>query len=93
MGKASVKILEWNSKGFEEILCSEGAKQVCEQIAAQIQGRANADLTAEDTPGYKMGGKIVWAYRSNRWKYFVSTTDSATMLAEKFDQVLSKAVN
>ena len=85
--------IEWVHEGFEQILCSDGARQVCEEIATEIQGKANADLTSEDSPGFAMGGKITWAYGSKRWMYFVHTTDRATMLAEQYDQVLSKAVN
>lgn len=84
--------LEWNHSGFRQINCSEGAKQACEEIAAGIKGRADAGLTSDDTPGYEMGGKVVRAYGSDRWMYFVHTTDAATMIAEQQDQVLSKAV-
>ena len=30
--KATLKIVEWNHDGFEQILCSSGAQKVCEQI-------------------------------------------------------------
>ena len=91
--KTKIKITEWNSKGFEEILCSEGARRVCEAQGLEIQDRANSALTSEDSEGFKTGGKIVEAYGSKRWMQFVYTTDSATMQAEKLDNVLSKAVN
>ena len=87
-----VKITKFISKGFEQILCSKGAGQVCEQIAREIQEKANAGLTSEDSSGFSMGGKIDKAYGSNRWIYFVHTTDAATMFAEKYDQTLTKAV-
>lgn len=85
--------IEFISKGFEEILCSEGAQQICESYGAEIQARANEGLTSEDSEGFKTDGRIVRAYGSKRWMQFVYTTDGATMLAEKFDNVLSKAVN
>ena len=85
--------IDWIHEGFEEILCSSGAKQVCEQQAGDIQARANAGLRADDTPGYKTDGKIVNAYGSKRWMYFVYTTDAATVYAEAEDNVLSKAVS
>ena len=88
---AQVKI-EFNSEGFEQILTSEGAGSLCQQQAEAIKARADAGLTADDTPGYATGGKIVTAYGSKRWMYFVHTTDAATMFAEADDQVLSKAV-
>ena len=85
--------IEWNHEGFEQILTSEGAGNVCEQEAARIQANANSGLTSETSSGFSMGGKIVNAYGSKRWMYFVSTTDRATMCAEQYDQVLTKAVN
>ena len=87
------KITEWKSSGFEQILCSDGAKRACEDNATQIKDNADAGLTSNDTPGFATGGKIVTAYGSKRWMYFVHTTDAATMIAEQQDQVLSKAVN
>lgn len=89
---AKVKI-EFISKGFEDILCSEGAGRICEQKAKEIEDRANSGLTAKDTEGFKSGGRIVKAYGSKRWMYFIYTTDAATMYAEQDDQTLSKAVN
>ena len=88
---AKVKI-EFNSKGFEQILTSEGAGAVCEQQAEAIKERADAGLSSDNSPGYATGGKIVTAYGSRRWMYFVHTTDAATMYAEAENQVLSKAV-
>lgn len=84
--------IEFNSKGFERILTSEGARAVCEQQAEAIKERADAGLASDNSPGYATGGKIVTAYRSKRWMYFVHTTDAATMYAEAENQVLSKAV-
>ena len=86
------KITKWNSKGFEQILCSSGAQKVCEQIGNQIKERANAELRADDTPGFVTRGKVAKAYGSNRWMQFVHTTDAATMFAERDEQVLSRAV-
>ena len=84
--------LQWNHKGFADILCSDGAKQICQQIGEEIRDRANSELTSDDTPGFETGGKIVRAYGSQRWMQFVHTTDAATMIAEQNDNVLSKAV-
>lgn len=85
--------IEFNSEGFEEILTSDGAGKVCAEQAERIADNANAGLTSENTDGFKTGGKIVKAYGSKRWMYFVYTTDAATMYAEATDQTLSKAVN
>lgn len=84
--------IEFISSGFEQILCSDGAGKICEQQAERIKATADAGLTADDTPGFATGGKIVKAYGSKRWMYFVHTTDAATMFAERDEQVLSKAV-
>jgi len=85
--------IEWNHEGFEQILCSDGAGDICRQQAETIQSKANSGLTSENSEGFKMDGKIVKAYGSKRYMYFVYTTDAATMYAEASDQVLSKAVN
>lgn len=85
--------LEWIHSGFADILCSDGVKNICEEQGKRIQSKANAGLTAEDTPGFETGGKIVTAYGSKRYMQFVHTTDSATMIAEQYDNVLSEAVN
>lgn len=90
--KATFKIVEWNHDGFEQILCSSGAQKTCEQIGEQIKARANAELRADDTPGFVTRGEIVKAYGSNRWMQFVHTTDAATMFAERDEQILSRAV-
>ena len=85
--------IEWNHDGFQEILCSDGAGMVCQQEAQAIEDRANGNLSSDKTEGYKSGGKIVTAYGSKRWMYFVYTTDAETMYAEQDNQALSKAVN
>jgi len=85
--------IEWIHEGFQEILCSEGVGKVCEEQAKRIQENANSELTSETSLGFSMGGRIVNAYGSKRWMYFVNTTDYATMCAEAIDQALSKAVN
>lgn len=92
MSKTSVKI-EFISKGFEEILCSSGAGNACKQQAERIKENANAKLNSGNTKGFKSGGRIVKAYGSKRWMYFVHTTDAATMIAEQNENTLSKAVN
>lgn len=91
MSKTSVKI-KFISKGFEEILCSPGAGDICDSLAERIKDNANAGLKSENTEGFKSGGRIVKAYGSRRWMYFVHTTDAATMLAEQNDNTLIKAV-
>lgn len=84
--------IKWNSAGFRAILCSEGARQVCEQAGAEIQARANAGITSSNSVGFKMHSEYVNAYGSRRNMTFVYTTDHASMVAEAEDKVLSKAV-
>ena len=89
----STKIkIEWNHEGFEQILSSSGAGEVCSQSAKEIEARANSNIS-ENSEGFKSGGRIVTAYGSKRWMYFVYTTDRESMIAEQYDQALTKAVN
>jgi len=92
VGLKKIKI-EWNHEGFSEILCSEGAGSICDQKAKEIEDRANSNLNSENSEGFKSGGRIVTAYGSKRWMYFVYTTDKETMIAEQQEQALTKAVN
>lgn len=84
--------IEWNSKGFEEIVCSSGSGDLCRSHALRIQDAANAELTSDHTQGFMARGKIVYAYGAKRWMWFIHTTDAATMHAEALSQILSKAV-
>jgi hypothetical protein len=79
-------------EGFERILCSEGAKQVCETAGAAIQSRANSNLNDPKSAGYKMSSQNVKAYGSMRNMTFVYTTDRASIVGEAENKALSKAV-
>lgn len=88
----SVKIT-FNSKGFEQILCSDGARRVCEKAGAEIQARANSSLGEySESAGFAMSSRNVKAYGSNRNMTFVHTTDANSMRAEAENMALSKAV-
>lgn len=85
--------LEFVPKGFEEILCSEGARAACESAGSEIQARANANLNDSGSEGYAMSSRTVTAYGSLRNMTFVYTTDKASIIAEAEDKALSRAVN
>lgn len=85
--------IKFISSGFEKILCSEGAKKVCEDVGADIQSRANGSLGEySDSAGFAMSSRIVKAYGSRRNMTFVYTTDGGSMRAEAENKALSKAV-
>lgn len=79
-------------KGFQDILSSEGAREVCEQAGGIIQAQANANLNDETSKGYAMSSRFVKAYGSRRNMTFVYSTDHASMVAEAKDKALSRAV-
>lgn len=86
--------IKFNSKGFEQILCSNGAREVCEKAGAEIQNRANSNLGEySDSAGFAMSSRNVKAYGSQRNMTFVYTTDGQSMRAEAENKALSKAVN
>lgn len=84
--------LTFISEGFQQILSSDGAREVCEQAGSIIQARANANLNDENSEGYFMSSRNVYAYKSRRNMTFVHTTDHASMVAEAKDKALSRAV-
>lgn len=85
--------LTFNSKGFEDILCSAGVKKVCEDAGSEIQANANASLGEySDSAGFAMSSRTVTAYGSRRNMTFVYTTDGNSMRAEAEYKALSKAV-
>lgn len=85
--------IKFISSGFEKILCSDGAREVCEKAGAEIQNRANGSLGEyQDSAGFAMSSRIVKAYGSRRNMTFVYTTDGNSMRAEAENKALSKAV-
>lgn len=87
---ADIKI-EFNSAGFEQILCSDGAMALCEKAGKEIQARANSEL-GEGSSGFNLHSTIGSKFGSRRCITFVYTTDRASMIAESENKVLSKAV-
>jgi hypothetical protein len=88
MSTTSIKI-SFNSKGFEDILCSHGVANCINQEAMKIQSRANTIGACS----FLQSGKIGRAYGCNRYIGFVYTGDSNSMRAEATMHALEKAVN
>jgi len=86
-----IKITSWNSKGFEGILCSPGADEVCRQQAVRIQAAANAGNRFGGN-GFEIHGEIVLRFGSKRVEWFVKATDSAAIKACSEDHVLQGAI-
>lgn len=87
---ASQMKIKFISKGFKEILCSGGTKNLVTQQASIIQGTANAN----NMRGGEGFGTHTWmgGYGGGRWIASVSTTDRKSMIAEAEDKALSRAV-
>jgi len=83
--------IEFISKGFRNILNSNGVKSAVASAAEAIQERANANIH-EESEGFSMH---VWhgGYGGGRWIASVNTTDHASMVAEEEDKALSRAVS
>ena len=83
--------IKFISKGFKEILCSEGVQNLVTEVTSNIQDKANANNT-RGGKGFKaniwMGG-----YGGGRWVGSVNTTDRKSKIAEAEDKALSRAVN
>lgn len=82
--------LEFISEGFREILMSSGTKAFVESAAADIQAKANANLSRE-SEGYEVS-TIEGGYGGGRWVSFVNTTDQASCEEESENKALSRAV-
>ena len=83
--------IEFISKGFKEILNSNGTKSIVESAAKSIQRKANGNLTKK-SEGYSIN---TWHgnYGGGRYIASVSTTDHNSMVEESENKALSKAVS
>ena len=88
---ASQVRIKFNSKGFKDILCSDGVKGAVSEAASSIQSRANAN----NTRGGEGFAVSTWmgSYGGGRWVGSVSSTDRKSMVAEAEDKALSRAVS
>lgn len=83
--------IEFNSRGFKDILFSPGTKELVQGVANQIQAEANAGIQ-EDSEGFS-SNVVAGGYGGGRYVGFVTSTDKASAQAESEDKVLSKAVH
>ena len=82
--------LEFISKGFQQILESDGTRSAVESAGEAIQARANGNLE-EESSGFSCS---TWKgnYGGGRWVCSVTTTDNASIRAEAYDKALTRAV-
>ena len=82
--------IEFISKGFRDILFSDGVKNAVTSAAERIQAEANAGVS--DSEGFSMNVRGI-GYGGGRWGAFVSAKDQKANAAESENQVLTKAVH
>jgi len=78
------------SKGFKDILCGDGVKELVTSQASDIQSRASAN-NSRGGEGFE-AETWMGRYGGGRWVASVSTTDRASRIAEAEDKALSRAV-
>lgn len=83
--------IKFISKGFHDILCSDGVQNLVTQQAEIIQGKANAN----NNRGGEGFSANTWMgnYGGGRWVASVTTTDRQSRIAEAEDKALSRAVS
>ena len=88
---ASVTRIKFISKGFEEILCSPGADEVCKQQAVRIQASANS-RNRFGGDGFEIHGETANLFGSKRVEWWVKATDNASRKAEAEDKALTGSI-
>lgn len=83
--------VDFNPKGFEQILTSDAARALCEQAGTRIRARANAAVGSKSR-GFGLHSQNVYAYGSMRNMTFVYTTDRESIIAESEKKALSGAM-
>lgn len=79
------------SKGFEEILCSPGADELCREQAVRIQSSADAKNRFGGS-GFEIHGEIAYRFRSNRVEWWVKAIDEEARKACSEDHVLVTSI-
>ena len=87
----SLRIDKWFKKGFEEILCSPGADEVCRQQAVRIQAAANS-RNRYGGDGFEIHGETAYVFGSNRAEWWVKASDRKARIAEAEDKVLTGSI-
>ena len=83
--------LEFNARGFKDILFSPGVKNEVQEIANRIQAEANSGV-AEDSEGFS-ANVVAGGYGGGRYVGHVTSIDQVAAEAEAENKVLSKAVH
>ena len=83
--------IKFISKGFEEILCSPGADEVCKQQAVRIQASANS-RNRFGGGGFEIHGGTAYVFGSRRAEWWVEATDTASRKAEAEDKALTGSI-
>ena len=89
--------LVFNSKGFRQILLSEGCHELVQQTTDRIRDNAVANYAAVSPNGVDANEGIksnvqVGGYGGGRWIGFVSTADQYASAAESEDTILTRAI-
>ena len=79
---------QWNKEGFHQILTSDGCHEVVQQVAENIESKANAKYGGDGFVSREMIG----GYGGGRWIGFVTATDKASAAAESEDKALTRAL-
>lgn len=87
MANSGITKIEFINKGFEEILSSEGCRQVVEDATNEIGDLANENNTRG---GKGFATNVVYG-RAKRYIGFVSTTDDKSEQAESEEGALTRA--
>lgn len=83
--------IKWNKKGFEVILCSDGASQVCRSHAEATCAAANAKYTGKGT-GFGTNVMVRFLYRSNRICWQVRSLEYDAYLEQRNNQILTGSI-
>lgn len=80
--------IEFISKGFKEILESEGTRNIVSQTAESISSKANSNYGGDGFQASVIKGN----YGGGRWVGFVNATDKESLIAETEDKALTGAI-
>lgn len=93
MAKTQMR-LQFIGSGFEQILKSEGTRQVVEETTERIRQNAveNYSAIAPDGVNTSAGFSSATKLKPTRWVGFVSTTDEYSAMGESEDKILTRAI-
>ena len=81
--------IDFNSAGFQEVLCSPGAHGLVQGATNSIAAKANGN-NFRGGEGFR--ATVILGSSAGRWVGFVSTTDRESRIAEAEDAALSRAL-